>query len=124
MQRCEKDSMSKYLTTGRSTRYNKNDQLNESAYARATPLFHDKSGSSDTIESSNEFQQSVQLVGAFNYTEHDLRRFSAMAKFPSHSNRRKRTEHGVWESCQFTDQDDAGFKQLQHELVAIADSKR
>jgi len=116
--------MSKYLTTGRSTRYNRSDQLNDSAYARATRLFRDKNDSSGATDLTGEVQQSVQLIGADDYAEHDLQQFSAMTDFPVNTNTRKITDHRIWESCHFTDQDDAGFKQLQHELNAVANSKQ
>lgn len=116
--------MSKYLTSGKSTRYTRSDQLNGSAYARATQLNRDKNNSSDATESADEIQQYVSLVGSVDYTEHDLKQFSAMVDFPSHVSSRKRTDHGIWASCQFTDQDNAGIMQLQHELIAVTNSKR
>jgi len=54
--------MSKYLTSGKSTRYTRSDQLNGSAYARATQLNRDKNNSSDATESADEIQQYVSLA--------------------------------------------------------------
>ena len=116
--------MSKYLTSGNTARYTKSKQLSDSIYARPTRLIRVNNSSSTPTESADKLQRPVQLFGAVDYTKHDLMQFSAMTDFPVSTNSRKRTGHKVWESCQYTGQDDAGFKQLQHELGAVADSKR
>jgi len=116
--------MSKYLKSGKTTRYTSRDQSSYSAYTRATRIFGIENNNTDATDSAAEFPHSVQSGNAVNYTEHDQQQFSAMEDFPAGVNTCKKTDHGTWKSCQFTDQDDAGFRQLQYELSAVADSKR
>ena len=114
--------MSKYLKHSSTARYTSSENFSHSKYARATRIQHDRNRGSDATASTDEVQQSIQSVNAVQYTEYDQQQFTALSNFPNRTNHRKLTEHKAWASCQFTDQDDAGFKQLQHELSAVAQS--
>ena len=114
--------MSKYLKNSSTARYTSSENFSHSKYARATRIQHDRNHSSDATASTDNVQQSVLSVNAVEYTEYDQQQFTALANFPNRISNRKLTDHKAWASCQFTDQDNAGFKLLQHELSAVAQS--
>lgn len=107
--------MSKYLTSEVTGRYSKNG-LGTST--RNTGL-----GDNDPAFDAQAVTPVFNLSGT-DYTENDQQQFAELSVFQSLPKSRSRKPSNCWASCQFTDQDDAEFQQLQQDLNAITGHSR